>query len=352
MASKRKVAYIGTYSEADEPGLYVCDVKKNGELFTVLQELPTGNTSYLCLSKDCSYLYAVVDEGVASFRCEDDGSLTYLNTKSIGGMRGCYIVIDSESRYVFVAGFHDGRVTMVKLKSDGSLSGVADGVFHKGHAISSNDRRLDHPKVTCVCLTPDEKYLCAADYGLNQIKIYEVDYNSGKLELVDTVRCAMDSAPRRVCFSNSGKYFFVLTEVSSSVEVFKYKDTEEGPEFELLHRVPVLEETYVAAAATHMFMHPDGKHLFVSIDGMNYVSWLTLNEKTGELKIAGNAPVSGDYPKFITPIHDTDEIIVINHDANEIRDFNVNFKGGYMLQCAKPSSIRRANCICFKNVAK
>ena len=45
--------------------------------------------------------------------------------------------------------------------------------------------------VDCVKLTPDQKFLCAVDNGLDQVKIYRVDYEYGKLELVDKM-CIRD----------------------------------------------------------------------------------------------------------------------------------------------------------------
>ncbi len=46
-------------------------------------------------------------------------------------MRACYVEIDSNDRYLFLAGFHDGKVTMMRLNEDGSIAGIADGVFHQ-----------------------------------------------------------------------------------------------------------------------------------------------------------------------------------------------------------------------------
>lgn len=344
------VAYVGTYTTEGEAGLYIFDVNKDGEFLKLRQEIPASNPSYIKMSKDEEILYSIVDEGVASFKIQENGDLQYLNTKATGGMRGCYLDIDSKRRFLFVAGFHDGRVSMLKIKKDGSLSGLADGVFHRGHAISSNERRLDHPKVSSVCLTPDEKFICATDYGLNQMRVYRIDYDKGTLAPEGIVRCAMDSAPRTAVFSLDGKFCYILTESANSIEVYKYKCKEDKPEFDLVQRVPVLSDTYVAAAATHMFITNNGKHLFVAIDGMNYVSWLDINKKDGSLTPNGIGPVSGDYPKYIDMLPDSDELVVLNHDSNEIRDYKIHFDEDYMLLCKKPVKVNRANCICFRKV--
>ena len=45
------------------------------------------------------------------------------------------------------------------------------------------------PHVSCVRPTPDNKYLCAVDNGIDQMKIYRVNARTNRLELVDILRC-------------------------------------------------------------------------------------------------------------------------------------------------------------------
>lgn len=84
-------------------------------------------------------------------------------------MRGCYVEVDDGNRYLFVGGHHDGRVSMMHLEADGSIGGIADGIFHKGIGRSIAQRNFV-PHVDCVKLTPDQKFLCAVDNGLDQVK--------------------------------------------------------------------------------------------------------------------------------------------------------------------------------------
>ena len=63
-----------------------------------------------------------------------------------------------------------------------------DGVFHRG--LGSVAERNFRPHVNCVRPTPDNKYLCAVDNGIDQVKIYRINKQRHKLELVDILRCA------------------------------------------------------------------------------------------------------------------------------------------------------------------
>ena len=42
--------------------------------------------------------------------------------------------------------------------------------------------------VSCALITPDDKYLCVVDNGIDQIKVYTVNQTNGKLKLYDIIR--------------------------------------------------------------------------------------------------------------------------------------------------------------------
>ena len=60
------------------------------------------------------------------FAIAPDGDLTFINKVDIDGMRGCHLSTDEEGKYLFVAGYHDGKVTVVHTHRDGRLGSVLD----------------------------------------------------------------------------------------------------------------------------------------------------------------------------------------------------------------------------------
>lgn len=347
MSQKSKyVAYVGTYTFENSVGIHVYDVDPKAGKLTERSVAPISNPSYLCVSADKKFLYSIEDEGVASFTIDENGDLTKVNSKWIGGMRGCYLCVDSQRRYLFVSGFHDGRVTMMRLNEDGSIEGIADGIFHQGLANSVNNRRLDHPKVSCVMLTPDEKFLLASDHGLNQVKVYYVDYKRGKLRLADTIRCEMDAEPRTLRFSGDGKHLYILDELLNEIEVYNYRLDGNDPVFEKIQQLPVLIGDDSAAESTCMNFTEDGKYLYVTIDGFNGISLLAVRND-GTLALECSMLTSGYFPKSIMPIPESHFIAVLNHDNNEIRTFQV-FKEDlkyFILGKNAPVKVDKPNCI-------
>ena len=155
MAEEKYVAYVGTYTHENSVGIHIYDVDVPNGYMTERKVVPINNPSDLVVSKNKKFLYSIADEGVESFRILEDGDLEPMNEQWIGGMRGCYVEVDDENRYLFVGGHHDGRVTMMHLNEDGSIGEIADGIFHKGMGRSIAQRNFI-PHVDCVKLTPDQ----------------------------------------------------------------------------------------------------------------------------------------------------------------------------------------------------
>ena len=164
MSEERYVAYVGTYTHGTSVGIHIYDMDVAAGSMTERKVIPINNPSHLTVSANGKFLYSIADEGVAAFKILPDGDLEPINEKWIGGMRGCYVDVDRENRYLFVGGYHDGRVTMMNLNADGSIGEIADGIFHTGMGRSIAERNY-RPHVNCVKLTPQQRYLCAVDGG-------------------------------------------------------------------------------------------------------------------------------------------------------------------------------------------
>ena len=222
-----------------------------------------------------------------------------------------------------------------------------DGVFHTG--LGSVAERNFRPHVNCVRPTPDNKYLCAVDNGIDQIKVYRINKRTDKLELVDIVRCPRESGPRIIRFSADGRYAYVLFELSNEIKVYSYNGNGDIPEFELLQSVSTLakkEDGNVSHnAASGLALAPDGKHLFCTTAGENTVGMFEVDAETGLLERKFVLPVSGDYPKDLVIFPDNQHIAVANHSSNSITTFKVDYEKNIIMMKGKPRKIETPNCI-------
>ena len=343
---KKYVAYVGTYTHGTSKGIQVYDVNLEEGTLTERSEVEVSNASYTAVSKNGKYLYSIEDEGVAVFKRDHNGDLARINSVDIDGMRGCFLATDVDGKYLYVAGYHDGKVTVVHTHKDGRLGSVMDGVFHTG--LGSVAERNFRPHVNCVRPTPD-KYLCAVDNGIDQIKVYRINKRTDKLELVDIVRCPRESGPRIIRFSADGRYAYVLFELSNEIKVYSYNGEGDTPEFELLQSVSTLakkEDGSVSHnAASGLALAPDGKHLFCTTAGENTVGMFEVDGETGLLDRKFVLPVSGDYPKDLVIFPDNQHIAVANHSSNSITTFKVDYEKNIIMMKGKPRKIETPNCI-------
>ena len=345
MAEEKYVAYVGTYTHENSVGIHIYDVDVPNGYMTERKVVPINNPSDLVVSKNKKFLYSIADEGVESFRILEDGDLEPMNEQWIGGMRGCYVEVDDENRYLFVGGHHDGRVTMMHLNEDGSIGEIADGIFHKGMGRSIAQRNFI-PHVDCVKLTPDQKFLCAVDNGLDQVKIYRVDYEYGKLKLVDIIRGPLESAPRMIRFSRDGKFAYILYELTNMVEVYTYNLVNNMPVFEKVQTVSTMApKDDDVCAASGMEMSKSGKYLYVSNSGVNSVVCYEVNPENGTLTDVFHTRVCSDFPKMLAIFPDGKHYLTLNNASNDIAFYSVDYEHNCSMWEGKPIQVDKPNCI-------
>lgn len=351
MEDKKYVAYVGTYTHGSSIGIHLYDVDVEEGTLSERKVVPVNNSSYVVKSKNGKYLYSIADEGVAVFAIKPDGDLVPINKVDIDGMRGCYLSVDNNGKYLFVGGYHDGKITAVHTHRDGRLGRVFDGVFHKG--IGSVAERNFRPHVSCVATTPEGKYVCAVDNGIDQLKFYRINTVRNRLELVDILRCKRESGPREIVFSKDGRFAYVLFELMNLVGVFSYKDTGKSPEFELLQTVETLSDELdpLHDCAAAIALSPDGKYLFTSTAGDNSVAMFSIDQEKGTLTKDFALPISGEYPKDIALFPDGKHIAVVNHESNSITTFTIDYEKKVLVMKGKPMKVDTPNCILLTDIS-
>lgn len=352
MKNEKYVAYVGTYTHQNSVGIHIYDMDVNGGKMSERKVVPINNPSDLVVSSSGKYLYSIADEGVEAFKIKADGDLEPINEQWIGGMRGCYVQVDAKDRYLFVAGYHDGRVTMMNLNEDGSIGEISDGIFHKGMGASIADRSA-RPHVTCVEPTPDQKYLCAVDCGLDHVKIYQIDYKNGKLKLADILRCDLESAPRMIRFSRDGRFAYVLCELKNAVDVYFYSEGLHTPVFTKVQSVPTIgpKDNIENSAACAIEFSEDGNYLFCSNAGIDSAIVYEVNKMDGTLTEICNEPISGDYPKALAVFPDGKHFMTLNHETNQICTFGLDLENKYFLMEGKPLKVETPNSIYVHKLA-
>ncbi len=351
MKNEKYVAYVSTYTSGDNHGIKIYDVDMKNGYFKEKDEVEITNSSYITISHNAKFLYSITDFGVEAYEITADGNLKVINSHTINGMRGCYLSTDYEDRFLFVAGYHDGKITVLKLKEDGRIDGIADELFHKGWG--SIAERNFRPHVNCVKMTRDNKYLCAADLGMDYVDVYRVDHATGKLKLVDIIRSEQESAPRHLKFTKDGKFLYIVHELKNYIDVYSYKDKNDNPEFEKVQNISTLNEYHASgSAASALNLSVDYKYVISSNAGDNSVIVYSIEQETGMLNKIFCLPISGDYPKDATLFPDNKHLVSLNHESNTMTFFNVDLEKGLLVMNGKEIPVERPNCLIFHKLSE
>lgn len=351
MNKGKYVAYVSTYTMNDNHGITIYDVDMKNGRFIEKAQVEITNSSYVSISHNQKYLYSITDFGVESYAIEADGGLALINHGFINGMRGCYLSTDYEDRYLFVSGYHDGKITVLRLNEDGGIGEITDEIYHKG--LGSIAERNFRPHISCVKMTRDNKYLMAADLGMDHINIYRLDHESGKLKIVDVVRSEQESAPRHIKMTKDGKFIYIVHEIKNYIDVYSYEEVNDTPEFTKLKTYPTLNDYHAGgSAASALNFSEDEKYLVSSTAGDNSVVLFRIDHKTGELEKLFCLPISGEYPKDAALFPDNKHLVSLNHESNTLTFFHVDTKKGLLVMNGKQMKIDRPNCIIFHKLGE
>ena len=169
---------------------------------------------------------------------------------------------------------------------------------------------------------------------------------SGKLKLLDIVRCELESGPRLIRFSKDGRFAYVNCELSNELLVYSYDGSGKVPQFEKIQTVDTrMDVKEIGCASSGLKISPSGKYLYTSTAGENSVAIYRINQNTGKLTEICKLPISGKYPKDIEVFPDEKTLVTLNHESNEIRFFTIDYEKGLIVMKGRPIHIDTPNCI-------
>lgn len=326
----------GTYTSGGSEGIYVCKFNPaNGKIVKV-DSIKTSNPSYLSVSPDDKFVYAVNEDGkddnggaVTAFSFDKKaGKLKMLNSQLSGGDHPCFVETDNSGRWVVVGNYSSGTLSVLPVKDDGRLGEKIQTIKHEGSGPDA--KRQDKPHVHCTRFSPDNKWLLVADLGIDKIMIYSFDSKNGRLTKSEQEFAASDpgSGPRHITFHPSGKYAYLIEEMSGTVVTLKYNEGR----LERMQRVSLLPDGFsgrIGAADIHI--SPEGKFLYASNRGdANDISVFRI-EENGELRFSSRHSVMGKGPRNFTIDPTGRFLLVANQQSDEIIVFKIKKEDGSLI---------------------
>lgn len=340
---------VGTYTSGTSEGIYLYRFDTISGQSSYLSMAKADNPSYLAISKDENYVYAVAENGnntaaVNAFAFDKEKSeLKFINTQPTGGAAPCYIEIDNTGRHITTANYTGASISLFTTNEDGSLKPSPQVISFQGKGTDPN--RQKQPHLHCVRYTPDGKHLFANDLGTDKIHIFDVNPSTSNEHLSASkqpfVKVKDGSGPRHIDFHPNEKYAYLINELSGAVIAFTYNNGTLS-EFQSIQA-----DTLNAQGSADIHISPDGRFLYASNrlkgDG---IAIFSIDQTNGHLTKAGYQE-TGIHPRNFIITSNGKFLLSANRDSNVIQVFEIDPSSGLLTDTKQDIKVDMPVCLKF-----
>ena len=316
--------YVGTYTNGDSQGIDRYSIQVDGYLRLIGLAARSDNPSFLTKSSDGKFLVAVNEisdkdsvGAVESFLIAGD-SLLLINSSSSGGAHPCFVTVN-DAGYVLTANYTGGNIGLLKLNTQGQLTGLLDVQQHTGKSVTE---RQNAPHAHSTWFTPDGNEIISVDLGTDELWFSKLDTTVQKFKPSGQPKLAMaqGAGPRHLTFHPNGKWIYVVNELNGTVTLVE--KTLAGM-YKISASVSTLPEDYDKPnSCADIHLSSDGKFLYASNRGHNSIVIFEVNASDGSLTLVGHESTRGKGPRNFSLTPDGHFLLVANQQSDNIISFS------------------------------
>ena len=305
-----RFAYVGSYTKDppgggnDNPvGLSVFSVDPATGEFSLIQQVPSANPSFVALDPKQRFLYVINEiddyQGQNTGSAEayainpNSGTITLLNRQSVIGTIPAHLAVDPTGKYLVVANYMGGNYVAMPIDDDGRLGPVAGTFANKGSGPNQERQEGPHPHI--VVFDQAGRFIATADLGIDKVQILRLE--GGDLFLVSEASMAPGAGPRHVVFHHGGRILYVINELNATITALEY-DPASGNLGRQLQTVSTEPAGYTGPHSTaEIAIHPSGKFLYASNRGHNSIAEFRIDPMSGLLSPIGHTMSGINFPR-------------------------------------------------------
>jgi len=332
---------VGSYTDSPEQGISVYRFDENTLDFTLKSVTPIVNSSYLTLSSDNKWVYAVSEQDSArakvvsfSFDIYTD-SLKQVECKPTYGASPCYI--NNDDTRIYIANYGGGSLCYYQKSTNGSIGQLIDVIDFNDPAAG-----ISAAHAHCVYFSPDSSQVFVNNLGNDRIHCFDRSKNPSVLNLTTGKQASLSlspgNGPRHSVFSQDGSKMYLINELSGKVDVFDYRN----------HRLFMVQsvacDSVGGGGSADIHLSHDGKFLYGSnrlkADG---ISIFKVNDNGLLAKIGYQK--TGIHPRnfIITP--NDHYLLVACRDNNQIEIYSRDSQSGFLKDTGKRIKLHKPVCL-------
>ncbi|MHB8972276.1 MAG: lactonase family protein [Pirellulaceae bacterium] len=352
--AKELLVFISAFAPGDEGAIHAYQLEPNVGQLKLVQRTPgVEHPFFLAVSPDNKFLYSIhapgqfggdAHEQIAAYEILGrTGELKLLNHQSTRGSSACYLDVDATGKTVVVANYSTGSVASLPVRKDGSLGEITSFVQHAGSSV--NAARQAGPHTHCAVISPDNRFVYAADLGLDKVLSYRLDPEAATLvpSPQPFVRTLPGAGPRHLTFHPNGRHMYVINELANSLTLIDC-DAQSGILIERQTISTLPKEFSGTSYCADVKITPDGRFLYGTNRGHDSIAMYRIGDD-GQLTLLKNEPSLGEAPQNLAITPGGELLLCANMTGNNVVVFRIDAQTGGLTPVGQPISLPSPACI-------
>ncbi|MGE5489176.1 MAG: lactonase family protein [bacterium] len=342
------LVYFGTYTGDRSKGIYVSRFE-GGKLSEPVLAAELPNTTFLALHPNRRFLYAVSERSKGTLTAfaidHESGRLTKLGERSSHGGGPCYVSVDRTGRTVLVAHYGSGTVAAFSVRPDGSFDNAASSVAHSGSSV--NPQRQEAPHAHSADVSPDNRFVIAADLGIDKVVVHRL--NAAKAELsgpASFFTVKPGSGPRHLAFHPGGRFAYLINELASTITVLAWNGA--SATLTELQTMSTLPAGFAGESTTaEIAVHPSGRFVYGSNRGHDSIAVFAIEASNGTLTPVEHVPSGGSSPRSFAIDPSGEWLIAANRTSDNAVLFRIDRNTGRLTPAGDTVQVGSPVCVLF-----
>ena len=290
------------------------------------------------------------------------GQLKLINSVSSGGKGPAYLSVHPSGRFVLVANYFGGSVSVIPIKADGGLSEATDvkksqGVLGPKRASSAPPGSFafsghDQTHAHMIEADPEGRYVLSVDLGLDQIQMWKFDVKTGVLAANDPpfISLPPGDGPRHFAFHPRQPWMYSLQEEGSTITLFDY-DREKGS-LSPRQWISSLPPGYAGSNfCSEIMLSADGRFVYAGNRLHDSIAIFAVG-KEGKLTFIADEWTRGNYPRSFNFDPSGEFLFCCNQRADHVTTFRVDKATGLLHFTGHYTPVGNPSIIVFKELAQ